>query len=251
MNKNKIISVIIPYYKKKLFFKKTLNSISGQKLKNFEIIIIYDDEDKADLDYIKLIIKNKNNIKLIINHKNLGAGESRNRGIKIAKGKYLAFIDADDIWRKNKLNTQYNFMKKNNIKISHTSYNIIDSKDKIIGTRPAKKIQNYKDLISSCDIGLSSVMLKKEILKNQKFPKLITKEDYLLWLNLSKKYLIYGINSNLVKWRKTEKSLSSNKFQKLKDAFTIYYHQENYGFINSIIKVLVLSMNFLKKNIKT
>tara|TARA_B100000965_G_C19571388_1_gene749289 strand:+ start:517 stop:1272 length:756 start_codon:yes stop_codon:yes gene_type:complete len=251
LNKNKIISVIIPYFKKKLFFRKTFNSITHQKFKNFEIIIIYDDEDKTDLDHIKSIIKNKKNIKLIINHKNLGAGLSRNKGIKIAKGKYLAFIDADDLWKKEKLNRQYNFMKKKNIKISHTSYNIINSKDKIIGTRPAKKTQNYNDLISSCDVGLSSVMVKKEILKKHKFPNLITKEDYSLWLKLSKKYSIYGINSNLVQWRKTEKSLSSNNVQKLKDAFTIYYHQENYGFINSIIKVLVLSMNFLKKNIKT
>ena len=247
----KLVSVILPYYKKIDFIKKTIKSILNQKYKNFEIILIYDDSNLGELDFLKKIEKKTNKIKLIINKKNLGPGLSRNKGILLSRGTYIAFCDADDIWKKNKLNTQYNFMKKNNIKISHTSYNIIDSEDKIIGIRPAKKIQNYKDLISSCDIGLSSVMLKKEILKNQKFPKLITKEDYSLWLNLSKKYTIYGINSNLVKWRKTEKSLSSNNVQKLKDAFTIYYHQENCGFINSIIKVLVLSMNFLKKNIKT
>mgnify|MGYP001166582221 FL=1 len=249
MNKKKLISVIIPYYKKKFFFKKTFNSVSQQKYKNFEVIIIYDDEDKTDLNYVKSVIKNSRNTKLIINKKNLGAGNSRNKGIKISNGKYLSFIDADDLWKKDKLKLQYNFMVKNNFNITHTSYEIINSNDKIVGYRLAKKIQNYKNLISSCDIGLSSVMIKKNILKNYKFSNLITKEDYSLWLKLSKKYPIYGLNNVLVKWRKTDNSLSSNNIQKFKDAFSIYYYQENYNFINSIMKVLILSMNYLKKTL--
>ena len=249
MNKKKLISVIIPYYKKKFFFKKTFNSVSQQKYKNFEVIIIYDDEDKTDLNYVKSVIKNSRNTKLIINKKNLGAGNSRNKGIKISNGKYLSFIDADDLWKKDKLKLQYDFMVKNNFNITHTSYEIVNSNDKIVGYRLAKKIQNYKNLISSCDIGLSSVMIKKNILKNYKFSNLITKEDYSLWLKLSKKYPIYGLNKLLVKWRKTDNSLSSNNIQKFKDAFSIYYYQENYNFINSIMKVLILSMNYLKKTL--
>lgn len=247
MNKKKIISVIIPYYKKRLYFKKTFNSVVLQKFKSFEVIIIYDDEDKTDLSYIKSIIKNKKNTKLIVNHKNLGAGKSRNKGIKISNGKYLSFIDSDDLWSKDKLSTQYNFMKKNKIEISHTSYNIINSNDKIIGSRPAKKIQNYNDLLLSCDIGLSSVMLKKEILKKNKFSNQTTKEDYSLWLNLSKKYNIYGITRNLMKWRKSKNSLSSNAIQKLKDAFFIYFNQEKQGILKSLVSVIILSINYLIK----
>ena len=247
MNKKKIISVIIPYYKKRLYFKKTFDSVILQKFKNFEVIIIYDDENKNDLKFIKSLIKNKKNIKLIINRKNLGAGESRNRGIKISNGKYLAFIDSDDIWSKEKLSSQYNFMKKNKIKISHTSYTIINSNNKIIGFRPAKKIQNYDDLISSCDIGLSSVMLEKKILKRSKFSNQITKEDYSLWLNLAKKYDIHGLTRNLMKWRKSDSSLSSNTIQKVKDAFFIYFNQEKQGIFKSLISVIILSVNYLIK----
>ena len=248
MRKKNIISVIIPYYKKKLYFKETINSVISQKFKDFEVIVIYDDEDKTDLIFIKSVIKNKKNIKLILNRKNLGAGISRNRGIKVAKGKYITFIDSDDLWSKEKLSFQYDFMKKNNIKISHTSYDIINSKNEIIGNRPAKKIQNYKDLLSSCDIGLSSVMLDKEILTKNKFSNLITKEDYSLWLNLSKKHNIYGLKKNLVKWRKIDNSLSSNTIQKLKDAFFIYFNQEKQGIIRSLVSVFILSINFLIKN---
>ena len=105
-------SVVIPYFRKKKFFKKTINSILNQTYKNFEILIVYDDEDKSDLYFIKQIMKNDKRFKLIINKKNLGAGESRNKGIKIAKGRYICFIDADDVWKSNKLEIQINFMRK-------------------------------------------------------------------------------------------------------------------------------------------
>ena len=98
----KLVSVILPYYKKKQFVKKTISSILNQDYKNLEIILIYDDEDKKDLKEIKKIIQNKKNIKIFINKKNIGAGYSRNKGILLSKGKYIAFIDADDFWEKSK-----------------------------------------------------------------------------------------------------------------------------------------------------
>ena len=121
-----IASIILPYYKKKLFIRKSINSILKQSFNRFEILIIYDDEKKNDLDYIKKIVNLDNRIKLIINKKNLGAGKSRNIGIKFSKGEFICFIDADDIWKKNKLKKQINLMKKNNYYISHTSYGIIN-----------------------------------------------------------------------------------------------------------------------------
>ena len=97
-----LISIIIPYYKKKEFLKKSLSSVLEQTYKNFEIIIIYDDEDQRDLFFLRTLIKRHKRIRLIINKKNLGAGLSRNKAIKMSKGKYIAFLDADDIWEKKK-----------------------------------------------------------------------------------------------------------------------------------------------------
>ena len=95
-----LVSVIIPYHKKKFYFEKTINSILNQKYKNFEIILIYDDNNLEELDFLKKIKKNFKNIKLIINKKNIGAGLSRNKGILLSRGTYIAFCDADDIWKK-------------------------------------------------------------------------------------------------------------------------------------------------------
>ena len=97
-----LVSVIVPYFKK--IYRKTINSILSQTYKNLEIIIVYDDENHADLKLINNIKKMDNRIKLIINKKTLGAGLSRNIGIKKAKGKYIAFLDADDLWKKIRLN---------------------------------------------------------------------------------------------------------------------------------------------------
>ncbi len=181
-----LVSIIIPYFKKKNYIQQTLNSILKQKYKNFEILIVYDDEDQSDLPFLKKIKRKDKRIKLIINKRNIGAGMSRNKAIKISKGKYVAFLDADDLWHPDKLKKQLSYMKKKEIKISHTSYYIIDKQNKKIGFREAKRI-NYNRLIKSCDIGLSSVMIKKSLLKNNSFSKLKTKEDYVLWLKLTKK----------------------------------------------------------------
>ena len=97
-------------------------------------------------------------------------------------------------------------MKKNNLNISHTSYDIIDKNNKIKSSRKARNLA-YKDLVKSCDIGLSTVILKRNLLNHFKFAKLSTKEDYVLWLKLSKKgYKFYGLNQNLASWRLTANS---------------------------------------------
>ena len=86
-----LVSVIIPYYKKKKYIGQAVNSVINQKYRNFELIIIYDDENKEDLGFLKKITKKDKRIKLYINRKNLGAGRSRNKGIKLSKGKLIAF----------------------------------------------------------------------------------------------------------------------------------------------------------------
>ena len=103
----------MPYRQKKEYVHKAIKSVMGQTYKKFELIIIFDDEKKDDLNFIKSITKNKKKIKIIINKKNIGAGASRNKGIKKAKGKYIAFIDSDDFWKPNKLEKQIEFIKSN------------------------------------------------------------------------------------------------------------------------------------------
>ena len=243
------VSIILPYYKKREFIKETLNSIINQSYKDFEVIIIYDDESVEDLDFIKNIIVNDDRIKLIVNNKNLGVGSSRNIGINNSIGSYLAFIDGDDLWKNDKLIKQISFMKENNYLISHTSYEIINATGKKLSHRKAENL-NYKKLLKSCDIGLSSVILKKELLKdNLRFANLKTKEDFVLWLKISENgNTIYGLEDNLLFWRKTNNSISSSTIRKLIDGFLVYYKYLGFNFIKSLYYLLILSINYLKKS---
>ena len=105
----KKVSVVMPFFRKKEFFEEAYNSVLNQSYPNIEIIIIYDDHDRGQLNFVKNIIKKSNTI-IIINKKNRGASYSRNMGIKKSTGYYVAFLDCDDIWHRNKLEEQINFM---------------------------------------------------------------------------------------------------------------------------------------------
>ena len=250
LNNKILISVIIPYFKKKKFVFKTINSVLNQSYKNLEVIIIYDDIDLGDLKFIKSFSKKDKRIKIYQNKKNLGASKSRNIGVKKSKGDYIAFIDSDDLWKKKKLKEQLNFMRKNKYLISHSNYEIIDKNDQVKGLMKIKKKLEYDNLLYSCDIGLSTVMIKKEILKNELFPKLKTKEDFVLWLKLLKKgNKILGLKKNLASWRKNKNSLSSNTIQKLVDGFRVYHYFLKLNFIKSLYYLFILSINYFRKNI--
>ena len=245
-----LVSVIIPYYKKRNFVKETIVSVINQSYDYLEILIIYDDTNLNDFEYLKEISKLDNRIKIINNDKRLGAGLSRNKGIEQSSGKYIAFIDADDTWVPDKLKDQISFMKKNNYQISHTSYFIIDEKKKIIGQRRARDLLSINEVLKSCDIGLSTVIIEKNVIvkTNTKFPQLVTKEDFVFWLILLKKnYKFYAFDSNLTNWTASKNSLSSNTIQKLFDGFKVYNYYMKFNMIKSIYYLICLSLNYLKK----
>ena len=245
-----LISVIIPYYKKRNFVKKTIISVINQSYENFEVLVIFDDTNINDYEYLREIGKLDNRIKILKNDKNLGAGFSRNVGIQKSKGKYIAFLDADDTWSPDKLKNQLSFMSKNNYKISHTSYYIINEKKKIIGHRKARDLLSINEVLKSCDIGLSTVIIEKSIITRNKieFPQINTKEDFVFWLLLFKKeYKFYGYDKYLTNWTDAKNSLSSSIIQKLSDGFKVYYYYMNFNIFKSIYFLLCLSLNYLKK----
>ena len=245
------VTVVIPYYKKKKYIKSSLSSVLNQTYKNIEILLIFDEGKKDNLKFINELIKIDKRIKLIINKKNKGAGFSRNIGIQKSKGQYIAFLDSDDLWNKKKIQFQLNYMTTNDYSITHTSYDIINHKGIVIGKRKARNFLKVNDIIKSCDIGLSTVMIKKELLNNKLlFPDLKTKEDFVLWLKLlNNGNKIFGISKSLSKWRETENALSKSTIQKLKDGFKVYNKYMKFNLIKSFFYLFLLSINFIKKKL--
>ncbi len=242
-----LVSVIIPYFKKKNYIKDAVKSVLNQTFKNIEIIIIYDDENLSDYYYLIDEYKNIKNIKILKNIKNIGAGLSRNVGIKKSNGEIIAFLDSDDIWLSNKLEDQLDFMVKNSYEFTFSNYEkklLNGSTLKVV----AQKEFDYNDLLKSCDIGLSTVMLNKKIITENLFPNLITKEDYVAWLTITKNNIkAYNVDKSLVIWRQVKKSLSSNFLQKFFDGFRVYYIYEKFNFIKSIYLLIRLSIYSLKR----
>ena len=244
-----LVTIIMPYYKKEMFVEESVKSLLNQSYQNFEIILINDDIENKN--FIETITSLDQRIKLVHNEKNLGAGESRNKAIGLAKGDYIAFCDCDDLWKKNKLEIQLNFMRQFNLSFSYTSYDIVDEDSNFIGMRKAPRDINFKKLRNSCDIGLSTVITKKNIYQNDKyqFPSLKTKEDYVLWLKLALNGVkMKGIQQNLASWRKNKDSLSSSTIQKLLDGYKVYRVYLGYGIVRSLFYLTILSINFILKN---
>lgn len=247
-----LVSVIVPYFKKKQFIRQTVESILSQTYDKFEILIIDDENSNISKNLLIKISKLDKRITILTNKRNLGVGKSRNKGISKSKGIFVAFCDSDDLWDKNKLNYQILKMKRLKLDISSTDYKIIDEKNNFMGKRENPRNIKFKNLLNSCDVGLSTVIIRRSLFDNLKyrFPNLKTKEDYVLWLKITKdKVIIKNFNKKLTSWRNCNNSLSSSTFQKLLDGYRVYRYYLNYGFIHSIIRLIILSINYLKKKI--
>jgi len=237
----------MPYYKKIDYVEQSISSVINQSYKDIELIIVYDDDDKEDLIYLKKITFENNKIKIIENSKNLGAGISRNNGIKNSNGELVAFIDADDFWFKEKLEKQVNFIKKNNFDFVFCDY-VKKNKSREKNVICSKNTIDYNDLLKSCDIGLSTTIIKRKIISENLFPNLKTKEDYVAWLQLTKNNIeAHKLDEVLVVWNKAKNSLSSNTFQKIKDGYKVYSVYQKFNTFRSILYLIRLGLNSLNK----
>tara|TARA_B100000902_G_C27202363_1_gene859764 strand:- start:359 stop:1093 length:735 start_codon:yes stop_codon:yes gene_type:complete len=241
-----LVSIIIPYYKSERFIRKTIASIINQSYKNWEAIIIDDENSKISLRAISFLKDRR--IKILKNINNKGVAKTRNIGISKAKGSLVAFLDSDDYWHKDKLKFQISLMRKNNYNISYTSYTAFEKNKDVKYFVKAKSRLKFSSLIKSNPICCSSVVVKKKFLSKNPFPNLKTKEDYALWLKISKKYDFYPIDKNLTFHRIRKDSLSSFHFNKLINAFTIYNNFLRLNIVYSFYCVVRLYINaFIKK----
>lgn len=225
--KEPLVSVIIPCYNAEKIVKYTLDSVINQTYKNVEIICINDCSKDNTLKILEDYAQKDNRIKVLNNEKNSGVATTRNNGLKIAKGEYIAFVDSDDVWHLDKTEKQINFMIENDCKLSYTSVDFIDDNGVIVGKNfiiPEKV--NYKELLKQNIITLSSSIIAKEILKDRLFHDDHLHEDFILWLELLKDEVdfAYGLKEILVDYRLTTGSKTRNKWKSLRMTYKTYKH---------------------------
>ena len=238
------IDIILPNYNSSKYLKQTINSVITQTYQNWQLIIIDDCSDKKTLNLLKKFDKHRK-IKIYYQKKNNGAGFCRNLGMKKSKSPYIAFIDSDDIWNKNKLEKQINFMKKNHYSFSYTYYETFGEKKKII--KPPLSF-NYESFIKNTSIGTSTMMIERKKLKNIRFTNSKICEDYYFKCKLLKKVnFAYCLNKFLTKYRIRNNSMQSNN---LKNIFWIWKINKDFnklGFLNNLFSVINISINSIKK----
>ncbi len=214
---NSKISVIMPVYNAEKFLKDSIESVLNQTYKDFEFIIVNDGSTDSSLNIISEYKEKDNRIK-IINQENRGVSTSRNTGILSSVGRYVSFIDADDIWTTNKLETQIDFfLKDTKLKICGTWAEVIDQNNTNIGYFTYPPLSNRKIKISSSyknPFITSSLIIKKDILKNDKLfnPKMRLCEDYEFITKYIHKNKSININKYLVKYRIHQNSSSRSAF---------------------------------------
>ena len=220
--KNNLVSIITPSYNSLKYINKSIESVLNQTYCEWEMIIV---DDKSTDDTNKLInkyIKYDNRIRLIKLKSNSGPANARNTGIKEAKGRYIAFLDSDDIWLPQKLEKQIKFMEDNNLSVTYSSYETIDEQDKKINFRKVKELITYSDMSKSNHIGnLTGIYNCEKIGKF--YMDDVGHEDYTLWLKIMQRVgKTKGLKEPLAKYRILSNSISSNKLKVLKWQWYIY-----------------------------
>ena len=225
MDCTSLVSIITPTYNSEAFIEATIKSVLAQTYKNWELIVIDDASVDNTLNVIQPYIEAYPNIKLIVNKENLGAALTRNKGIKLAEGHFIAFLDGDDVWKPQKLETQVNFMLNNNLAVCFCSYDLMDETGGLLGkTVKALPILNHKKLLRSNYIGNLTGMYNTAILGKIYAPNLRKRQDWLLWLDAVKKsgQPAIGIKESLAVYRLRKASMSSNKLNLLKYNYLVY-----------------------------
>lgn len=237
---NELVSIIMPSYNTAQFIKESINSVLAQTYTNWELIIVDDcSQDNTD----EIITEYKDNrIKYIKNDTNVGAAISRNIALRMAKGKWIAFLDSDDLWVSTKLEKQINFMKENNYNFTYTKYEEIDEKSElthrcVTGPKRITKTGMY----NYCWPGCLTVMYNAEMVGLIQIEDLKKNNDYAIWLKVVDKANCYLLDVVLAKYRIREGSISNHNVLKLiKYHYLLYKDGEKK---NKLIAVLLTIRN--------
>lgn len=246
-----LVSIVTPMYKGGAFIGKTIESVMNQTYTNWEMIIVDDcsPDDGAGINIVKSFEDER--IILIASDKNVGSSGARNIALKQCKGRYIAFLDSDDLWFPSFLESQILFMKENNAKLVCSAHDRIDINGTIILEPfvPPVKV-SYKGLLNSNSISMLTSLYDREAVGEVYFREDLKsmRDDYVYWLEVLKKIdYAYGNNSVLAQYRVMSTSATGNKSKVIIPQFNVYYKIEGLGLLRSIYYMFKWAFNAFVK----
>lgn len=245
-----LVSIITPAYNAAAYIAETIESVLAQTYTSWEMFIANDCSKDNTAEIVQSYVAKDKRIKLITLKRNSGVAVARNTAIQKAKGRYIAFLDSDDLWKKEKLQQQIGFMRQNGYVFTYTSYEHFQKgKERIKNKVQIPESLNYKQALKGNKIACLTVMLdRKQISKIYFMSK--KHEDYILWLNILKQGIsAYGIQESLALYRTgNTKSISGNKLQSAIWTWKVYRENQELSVLNSMYYMWFYIINGIRKH---
>lgn len=238
---NELVSIITPCYNGAKYISETIDSVLCQTYTDWEMIIINDGSKDNSAEVISTYVERDSRIKLI-NQKNGGSANARNHGIRVANGRYIALLDADDMWENNFLEEQLRFMKEKNALCVYSSYKRIDENSKeILKPVICKKQVTYKQMLITdfigCLTGLYDTSVYGKVYLKEELKSLL--DDYAYWLDIIEKTKVaYGNQKILARYRVMSSSVTGNKKKMIKAHYRFYRDYLKLGVSRSIYNTI-------------
>ena len=236
-NNRCIVSVIVPVYNAAEFIEETIRTVQAQSLGEWELLLVDDCSNDNSCDIIERYMALDSRIQLIRQEKNGGAAAARNTGVLKARGRYICFLDADDLWESDKLSSELAFMEERGAGFAFTGYEFADEQGMGLGkTVHVPQTISYRQALKNTTIFTSTVMIDTDKIDREDiYMPQIESEDTATWWHILKKYGAgYGLDRALVKYRRSVGTLSSNKLVAIRRIWNLYRRQEGLSIIKSL-----------------
>jgi glycosyltransferase involved in cell wall biosynthesis len=253
---NELVSIIIPTYNTEKFIGDTLQSVQNQTYQNWEMILVDDASTDRTVSVIKEFAKKDSRIKLFKLEKNSGNGFARNIALEKAVGKYIAYLDADDLWFSNKLEKQIGFLKANNLHFTFSFYDCIDEEGNSLNRRVEAPINLTYDELFFCNyVGNLTAIYDADYFGKIILEATQKRQDWRLWLTILKQIQVTKpVPEPLAFYRIRKDSISSSKFKLIKHNFGVYREFHGFNFLFSVLLMarflftqLIIKPRYIKK----
>lgn len=249
----KLVSVIVPVFNSQAFLADTIASVQQQTYGNWELLLVDDVSSDMSVEIIREYAKCDKRIKLICLTNNSGAAVARNSGLTKANGEYIAYLDADDLWDKNKLKKQIKFMTESDHAFTYTAYEFANEEGEPTGKKVAvPKNITYRQALKNHIIWTSTVIVDVTQVdkKHLRMPNVRRGQDAATWWQLLRQVTkAHGINETLSYYRRTNNSLSANKFKAMKRTWYLFTKVEKLGFVKSAYNFAWYAYNAVLKRL--
>lgn len=249
-----LVSIIVPVYNVKSYIVATIESVLAQTYTNWELLLIEDGSTDGTKELVEAYLRELSDDRIIFHiiPENIGAAAARNYGMDISKGRFVTYLDSDDLWKPEKLEKQVAFMKEKDAAFSFTGYEFADASGK--GTGKVVRVPadiNYKQALQNTTIFTSTVMFDTEKLSKEELHMPIVKsEDTALWWRILRGGIpAYGIQDNLVLYRRIGNSLSSNKIEALRRIWNLYRKEEKLSIPFSVYNFCFWAWRAVKRRV--